>query len=172
LVKLKIGRAQGRSITIGRSRVAAVAGAFAAAGVLLVASARSLADAPAAPAAAEIDAGGPAEGCAKDSENEGFFSRLEDCYKSHLAWNSGEVPESNPLLCLGRAQLSEISDRAAGNCHTAHGLFNDARGQRIGFKIRFYEFSFGQTHWMGDTIELRPMRFSISDHECSAANST
>ncbi|MGA2707575.1 MAG: outer membrane beta-barrel protein [Steroidobacteraceae bacterium] len=87
----------------------AVAGALALAGVLMLASARSLADAAAAPGAAETDPDAPAEGCAKDSENEGFFSRLEDSYKSHLAWDGsdanapptivvggGEVPESNP----------------------------------------------------------------------------
>jgi hypothetical protein len=37
---------------------------------------------------------------------------------------------------------------------------NDARGQRTGFKTRYYEFDFGYTHWLGDTIELRPeLRF-------------
>jgi hypothetical protein len=34
--------------------------------------------------------------------------------------------------------------------------FNDARGQRTGFKTRYYEFDLGYTHWIGDTIELRP----------------
>ena len=33
---------------------------------------------------------------------------------------------------------------------------NDARGQRTGFKTRYYEFALGYTHWVGDTIELRP----------------
>jgi hypothetical protein len=33
---------------------------------------------------------------------------------------------------------------------------NDARGQRTGFKTRYYEFDFSYTHWVGDTIELRP----------------
>jgi hypothetical protein len=37
---------------------------------------------------------------------------------------------------------------------------NDAKGQRTGFKTRYYEFDLGYTHWMGDTIELRPeLRF-------------
>ncbi|HWJ35060.1 MAG TPA: outer membrane beta-barrel protein [Steroidobacteraceae bacterium] len=35
-------------------------------------------------------------------------------------------------------------------------FFNDARGQRTGFKTRYYEFDLGYTHWVGDTIELRP----------------
>ena len=33
---------------------------------------------------------------------------------------------------------------------------NDARGQRTGFKTRYYEFTAGYTHWIGDAIELRP----------------
>jgi len=40
---------------------------------------------------------------------------------------------------------------------------NDARGQRTGFKTRYYEFDLGYTHWMGDVIELRPeLRFEHS----------
>jgi hypothetical protein len=37
---------------------------------------------------------------------------------------------------------------------------NDARGQRTGFKTRYYEFDLSYTHWVGDVIELRPeLRF-------------
>ena len=35
-------------------------------------------------------------------------------------------------------------------------FMNDARGERTGFKTRYYEFDFSYTHWVGDTIELRP----------------
>jgi hypothetical protein len=39
-------------------------------------------------------------------------------------------------------------------------FLNDARGQRTGFKTRYYEFDLGYTHWVGDVIELRPeLRF-------------
>jgi len=65
---------------------------------------------PAVPQPAAVrDPDGPAEACAKGSENTGFFARLEDSYRSHLAWDGGdptapaativggtEVPESNP----------------------------------------------------------------------------
>jgi hypothetical protein len=47
--------------------------------------------------------------------------------------------------------------------YTPHDIFtwrtdfmNDARGQRTGFKTRYAEFDLGYTHWIGDTIELRP----------------
>lgn len=37
---------------------------------------------------------------------------------------------------------------------------NDARGQRTGFKTRYYELDLSYTHWVGDVIELRPeLRF-------------
>jgi hypothetical protein len=37
---------------------------------------------------------------------------------------------------------------------------DDARGQRTGFKTRYYEFDFSYTHWVGDVIEFRPeLRF-------------
>jgi hypothetical protein len=35
-------------------------------------------------------------------------------------------------------------------------FMNDARGQRTGFKTRYYEFDLSYTHWVGDVIELRP----------------
>jgi Putative beta-barrel porin-2, OmpL-like. bbp2 len=39
-------------------------------------------------------------------------------------------------------------------------FLNDARGQRTGFKTRYYEFGLGYTHWVGDALELRPeLRF-------------
>ncbi len=34
--------------------------------------------------------------------------------------------------------------------------FDDATGQRTGFKGRFVEFDLGYTHWVGDALELRP----------------
>jgi hypothetical protein len=44
---------------------------------------------------------------------------------------------------------------------------NDARGQRTGFKTRYYEFDLSYTHWLGDVVELRPeLRF---DHARDAA---
>jgi hypothetical protein len=37
---------------------------------------------------------------------------------------------------------------------------NDARGQRTGFKTRYYEIGLSYTHWLGDVVEVRPeMRF-------------
>jgi hypothetical protein len=47
--------------------------------------------------------------------------------------------------------------------YTAHDVFtwrtdflDDAKGQRTGFKTRYVEFDLGYTHWVGDTMELRP----------------
>ena len=44
---------------------------------------------------------------------------------------------------------------------------DDARGQRTGFKTRYYEMTLSYTHWFGDVVELRPeMRF---EHAIEAA---
>jgi hypothetical protein len=47
--------------------------------------------------------------------------------------------------------------------YTPHDIFvfrsdflDDAKGQRTGFKSRYVELDFSYTHWIGDTIELRP----------------
>jgi len=46
--------------------------------------------------------------------------------------------------------------------------FDDATGQRTGFKGTFVEWDLGYTHWVGDAIELRPeLRF---DHQLTAPN--
>jgi len=35
-------------------------------------------------------------------------------------------------------------------------FFDDAKGQRTGFKTRYAELALGYTHWIGDALELRP----------------
>jgi hypothetical protein len=60
----------------------------------------------------------------------------------------------HPLRDLGRSRHPK---------YTPHDIFtwrtdflNDARGQRTGFKTRYVECDLSYTHWIGDTIELRP----------------
>jgi hypothetical protein len=46
--------------------------------------------------------------------------------------------------------------------------FDDASGQRTGFKGTFLELDLGYTHWIGDVVEIRPeARF---EHELTAPN--
>jgi hypothetical protein len=46
--------------------------------------------------------------------------------------------------------------------------FDDATGQRTGFKGTFVEWDLGYTHWVGDALELRPeLRF---EHQLTAPN--
>jgi hypothetical protein len=77
---------------------------------LLCCTARISAQPAAAPAAAAPrDPHGPIEGCAKGAQDKSFFQRVEDSYRSHLAWDGGpadvaatkvvggaEIPESSP----------------------------------------------------------------------------
>jgi hypothetical protein len=37
-----------------------------------------------------------------------------------------------------------------------NGFFNDLQGQRTGFKTKYSENLIGWTHWLGDTITIRP----------------
>lgn len=42
-------------------------------------------------------------------------------------------------------------------------FLDDAKGERTGFKTRYYEFGLGYGHWIGDAIQLRPeIRFEHS----------
>jgi hypothetical protein len=51
--------------------------------------------------------------------------------------------------------------------------FNDARGQRTGFRTRYTEFDLGYTHWVGDVIEIRPeLRFEHSRNTQAYDNPT
>jgi len=49
---------------------------------------------------------GPAEGRAKGSENEGFFARLKDSYRSHLAWDGPDPSAAAPKVA-GGAEIPE-----------------------------------------------------------------
>jgi len=73
---------------------------------------------------------------------------------------SGAICKPNLVYCYSYewAMVNylnyEISPRNLLTFRTDY--LNDARGQRTGFKTRYYEWDFGYTHWVGDTIELRP----------------
>src|SRR6185312_4684215 len=49
---------------------------------------------------------GPVDGCAKGSENTGFYQRLKASYESHLAWN-GPDPGAPPIKVAGGAEVPE-----------------------------------------------------------------
>jgi hypothetical protein len=52
------------------------------------------------------DPNGPADGCKKGSEDQGFWSRLKDSYTSHLVWNGGELT-APPAMIVGGAEVPE-----------------------------------------------------------------
>jgi hypothetical protein len=64
--------------------------------------------------------------------------------------------------------------------YTAHDIFvwrseffNDARGQRTGFRTRYAEFTLGYTHWIGDAVELRPeLRYEHAFNVAAYSNPT
>ena len=72
---------------------------------LLAGSSISVARADIGPAA-QPDSEGPAEGCKKGSESEGFWARFADSYRSHLAWDGPDATAAPPMV-LGGAEIPE-----------------------------------------------------------------
>jgi hypothetical protein len=65
-------------------------------GVMSLAAPVFAGDPPAATQTGAVrDPDGPAVGCAKGSENEGFFARLKESYKTHQAWDGGDPNTSH-----------------------------------------------------------------------------
>jgi len=73
---------------------------------------------------------------------------------------SGAICKPNLIYCYSYAYAAvnylnyQLGPRDTLTWRT--DFLNDARGQRTGFKTRYYEFALGYTHWVGDVIELRP----------------
>jgi hypothetical protein len=73
---------------------------------------------------------------------------------------SGAICKPNLVYCYSYAWAAvnylnyQIGPRDMVTWRT--DFLNDARGQRTGFKTRYYEFDLGYTHWVGDVVELRP----------------
>ena len=89
-----------------RLRVAAGWLSLSIAGWLSPAAAVFADDPPAPKPAVAARESGPAEGCAKESEDEGFFERLKDSYRSHLAWNGPDPSAAAPKV-VGGAEIPE-----------------------------------------------------------------
>ncbi len=72
------------------------------------------------------------EGCAKGSQNEGFFSRLKDSYKSHLAWDG---PRSE---CAAQPKLSAAPKFPMSNPPWPYSTWNIGGSQAIGVENMYY----------------------------------
>src|ERR1700691_618823 len=107
-----------------------------AAGVLCWAAAPAFSEGTADATAAGVpatarDPDGPVDGCARGSENKGFFSRLKDSYKSHLAWD-GPDPNAPPTKIVGGAEIP------MSNPPWPYSTWNIGGSEAIGVENMYY----------------------------------
>lgn len=123
-------------------------------GVLGWASSPALSDDTAATPAAARDPDGPVEGCAKGSENQGFFSRLEDSYKIHLAWDGGD-PNAPPAKIVGGVEIP------MSNPPWPYSTWNIGGSQAIGVENMYYSAFMDALYCGAGGQKLKDSRFTI-----------
>ena len=111
-------------------------------------------DAAGAAAAAAPDPDGPAAGCAKGSQNEGFFSRLKDSYKTHLAWD-GPDPNAPPTKIVGGAEIP------MSNPPWPYSTWNIGGSEAIGVENMYYSAFMDALYCGAGGQRLKDSRFTI-----------
>jgi len=109
-----------------------------------------------APALSEDAPGpdGPVAGCAKGSQNEGFFSRLKDSYKSHLAWD-GPDPNAPPTKIVGGAEIP------MSNPPWPYSTWNIGGSEAIGVDNMYYSALMDALYCGAGGQKLKDSRFTI-----------
>src|SRR5260370_40881774 len=133
----------------------AAAAISAAAAVLLAAGMPVSADAAApsiAPSANDSDA--PAQGCNKGSENEGFFQRLKDSYRSRLAWNGSDPAAPSPRI-VGGAEVPQ------SNPPWPYATWNIGGSETIGVDNMYYNALMDAFYCGKGGQKLKDSRFTI-----------
>jgi hypothetical protein len=112
--------------------------------------------AAAAPAFSETtrDPDGPAEGCAKGSQNEGFVSRLKDSYKTHLAWD-GPDPNAPPTKIVGGSEIP------MSNPPWPYSSWNIGGSEAIGVENMYYNTLMDALYCGQGGQKLKDSRFTI-----------
>jgi hypothetical protein len=142
----------------------AAAAMSAAAAVLLAAGMPVSADAAApsiAPSANDSDAS--AQGCNKGSENEGFFQRLKDSYRSHLAWNGSDPAAPSPRI-VGGAEVPQ------SNPPWPYATWNIGGSETIGVDNMYYNALMDAFYCGKGGQKLKDSRFTIYGWVESGAN--
>jgi Putative beta-barrel porin-2, OmpL-like. bbp2 len=104
--------------------------------------------------AGTTDLNGPAQGCAKGSENEGFFQRLKESYKSHLAWD-GPDPGAPPTRVAGGAEVPE------SNPPWPYSTWNVGGTEAIGVDNMYYNALMDALYCGEGGQKLKDSRFTI-----------
>lgn len=110
---------------------------------------------PPAPAATKsTDPEAPIEGCAKGSENQGFYTRLKASYKSHLEWDGGD-PNAPPAVVVGGAEVPE------SNPPWPYATWNVGGSQAIGVENMYYNAFMDALYCGKGGQKLKDSRFTI-----------
>jgi len=104
-------------------------------------------------APAPRDPHGPIEGCAKGSQDRSFFQRLEDSYRSHLAWNGGA--DAPPTLIVGGAPVPESSPP------WPYSTWNIGGTPAIGVENMYYGALMDALYCGTDGQEIKDSRFTV-----------
>jgi hypothetical protein len=97
---------------------------------------------------------GPAQGCAQGSENEGFFERMKDSYKSHLAWDGGD-PNAPPTVVAGGAEVP------MSNPPWPYSTWNVGGSESIGVENMYYNALMDALYCGPGGQSLKDTRFTI-----------
>jgi Putative beta-barrel porin-2, OmpL-like. bbp2 len=97
---------------------------------------------------------GPAEGCKKGSENEGFFARLRDSYRSHVAWDGGDA-NAPPTTVVGGAEIPE------SNPPYPYSTWNMGGSPAIGVENMYYSALMDALYCGRGGQKLKDSRFTI-----------
>jgi hypothetical protein len=111
-------------------------------------------DAPGTSAAAAAPADGPAGGCKKGSENEGFFARLKESYQSHLAWDGGD-PNAPPTVIVGGAEVPEP------NPPWPYSTWNIGASPAIGVENMYYSALMDALYCGKGGQKMKDSRFTV-----------
>lgn len=109
------------------------------------------ADGSASPA---TSSGGPVDGCAKGSENTGFYQRLKASYESHLAWN-GPDPGAPPIKVAGGAEAPESIPP------WPYATWNVGGTPAIGVENMYYSALMDALYCGADGQALKDSRFTV-----------
>jgi hypothetical protein len=121
---------------------------------MLLAAAPSFADTAPTPDAPGSNPDAPAAGCSKGSENEGFFARLKDSYKAHLAWDGGD-PDAPPTMIVGGGEVPE------SNPPFPYSTWNIGGSETLGIDNMYYNALMDALYCGEGGQKLKDSRFTI-----------
>jgi len=121
-------------------------------GIMLSASTVALAD------------GGPADGCPKGSETEGFWKRLSESYRRHLLPGDSSAPAPDPNAPFDEEAAGYRKDLApppVSNPPWPYGVYNEGGTELIGYENMYNNALMDALYCGANGKALKDSRFAI-----------